>query len=51
MTKPCSVVAITPIEDAKQVEIFGHPLGTIMYTVEFADGTDKLVSESDLTAI
>jgi hypothetical protein len=50
-TKPCSVVAITPIETAKQAEVFGHPLGTVMYTVEFADGSDKLVSESDLTEL
>jgi hypothetical protein len=46
--KPCAVVGITPIETLEQVELFGYPMGTVMYTVEFGDGTDKLVMESDL---
>jgi len=47
-TKLCSVVAITPVETADQAKIFGYPPGTVLYTVEFGDGTDRLVSEDDL---
>jgi hypothetical protein len=46
--KRCCVVAITPVETAKQAEVFGYSVGTIMYTVEFGDGSDKLVPEGDL---
>jgi hypothetical protein len=46
--KRCAVVGITPIESERQARYFGYPLGTVLYTIEFQDGTDKLVSESDL---
>jgi len=44
----CSVCGITPVENEEQAGIFGHPVGTVLYTVEFGDGSDKLVPESDL---
>ena len=44
----CCIVGITPVETAEQSELFGHPRGTVMYTIEFGDGTDKLVPEDEL---
>jgi hypothetical protein len=46
--KTCSIVGITPIETEDQVRVFGYPLGTVLYTVEFGDGSDKLVPEAAL---
>jgi hypothetical protein len=46
----CSIVSITPIETVEQSEAFGFPQGTIMYTIEFGDGTDKLVPQNELVA-
>jgi hypothetical protein len=47
---PCSVVAITTVDNPKQAEIFGYPQGTVVYTIEFGDGTDKTVSEEELSS-
>ena len=44
----CCIVGITPVETAKQSKLFGHPQGTVMYTIEFEDGTDRLVPEDEL---
>jgi len=44
----CAVVGITPVASDEQAIHFKYPVGTVLYTVEFADGSDKLVSESDL---
>jgi hypothetical protein len=44
----CFIVGITLVETAEQSELFGHPQGTVMYTIEFEDGTDKFVSEDEL---
>jgi|HubBroStandDraft_1064217.scaffolds.fasta_scaffold160063_2 hypothetical protein len=46
--KRCWVVGITPIEREEQGIVFKCPLGTVLYTVEFKDGSDALVAESDL---
>lgn len=46
--RQCSVVGITPVEAESQVPLFGHPLGTVLYTIEFGDGSDKLVPEDGL---
>jgi hypothetical protein len=46
--KPCAVVSITPVESEEQTRHFKRPVGTILYTVEFSDGTDALVTEADL---
>ena len=47
----CVVVGITPVENEKQERVFKHPRGTILYTVEFGDGTDELVAEDDLRPV
>jgi hypothetical protein len=47
-TTPCAVVGIMPVETLEQAESLGHPCGSVLYTVEFGDGPDKLVSESEL---
>ena len=47
--RPGSVVGITPVETPAQVEHFGYPLGTVLYTIEYSDGTDQLVPESELS--
>jgi hypothetical protein len=46
--RTCSVVGITPVEVESQVSVFGYPLGTVLYTVEFGDVSDKLVPENTL---
>jgi hypothetical protein len=46
--KRCVVVSITPVENDQQSKHFKYPIGTLLYTVEFGDGTDKLVAERDL---
>jgi len=48
--KPGWVVCMEPveIENDEQVRHFGFPIGSVVYTVEFQDGTDALVAESDL---
>jgi hypothetical protein len=48
--KRCVVVGITPVENAEQVEHFKQPAGTVLYTVEFGDGSDALIPEGDLRA-
>lgn len=48
--KPCEVVGITAVENARQAEVFNVPIGTVLYTVEFADGSDALVPEIALEA-
>ena len=46
--KLCEVVAITVVESVRQSEVLGSPLGTVLYTVEFSDGSDALIPESAL---
>jgi hypothetical protein len=46
--KRCAVVGITPVENEEQAKHFKRPVGTVLYTVEFGDGADALVSEADL---
>lgn len=46
--RPCEVVAITPVESPQQAHTFDVPVGTILYAVEFVDGSDALVAEADL---
>jgi hypothetical protein len=46
--KPCCVVGVTQIENQEQAKHLNYPVGTILYTVEFSDGTDAFVSENDL---
>jgi hypothetical protein len=46
--KPCAVVGITTVTNEEQARVLGHPLGTILYSVEFGDGTDALLLEERL---
>lgn len=48
IARPCAVVGITPVNNEALVRIHGHSLGTILYSVEFADGTDSLIPENEL---
>lgn len=42
------IVSITPVESMEHARHFNCPVGTVLYTVEFGDGTDALLSERDL---
>jgi len=44
----CWVVGITPVENEQDARNFNYPIGTVLYTVEFPDGTDALMPEEDL---
>jgi hypothetical protein len=46
--KRCVIVSITPVETEEQSRHFKRPIGTVLYTVEFGDGSDALVTEGDL---
>jgi hypothetical protein len=46
--RECFVVSITPVDNEEQERHFKYHRGTVLYTVEFLDGTDALVAESDL---
>ena len=45
------VVSITPVESEEQASHFNRPIGTVLYTVEFIDGTDAFVPDSDLRPV
>ena len=49
--RSCCVVGITIVETEDQSQVIGHPMGTILYTVEFGNGSDKLVPERALEPI
>ena len=49
--KRCAIVGITLVESEEQATHFRHPVGTVLYTVEFGDGTDALISEGDLRPV
>ena len=46
--RPCAVVGITSIETETQSRVFGHPVGTTVYLVEFGDGKDAIFPEEHL---
>lgn len=48
LDKPATVVGVTSVETAEQSRVFGCPVGTMLYTVEFGDGSDALVTEENL---
>jgi hypothetical protein len=48
VVKPGAVVGITVVEDVRQSRVFAFPPGTVLYTVEFSDGSDALIPESAL---
>jgi hypothetical protein len=49
-SRPCEVVGITAVESAEQAETLNVAIGTVLYTVEFGDGSDALVPEIALEA-
>jgi len=51
LLKPCEVVGITRVESVQQSEIFKVPIGTVLYTVEFGDGSDVSVPEGALETL
>lgn len=46
--KVCTVVGITSVDNAEQSRAFGQPVGTVLYSIEFGDGSDALVVEERL---
>ncbi len=44
----CVIVGITPVDSEEKAKHFKCAVGTLVYTVEFGDGTDALVLEADL---
>ena len=48
LARPCTVVGITPVETQAQSLALNSPLGSILYTVEFGDGSDAFVPEEQL---
>jgi len=42
----CAVVSITPVESEEQANHFKYPIETVLYTVEFGDGSDAFVPEA-----
>jgi hypothetical protein len=46
--EPCEIVGITVVDSVQQAEALSVPLGSVLYTVEFADGSDALVPEAAL---
>jgi hypothetical protein len=49
--KQCSVVGITEVQSQRQAEMLASPIGAVFYTVEFGDGSDRLVSEDVLSPL
>lgn len=45
--EPCPIVGITPVDNEALASTVNYPLGTILYTVEFGDGSDALVPEEN----
>ena len=50
-SEPCAVVGITPVDDDKLSEAVGFPVGTVLYIVEFSDGSDAVVPEDALSPL
>jgi hypothetical protein len=49
--KPGTVVGITVVDNAELAKDLKQPMGAVLYTVEFGDGSDQLVLESSLTPL
>jgi hypothetical protein len=48
LQQPGTVVGISPVDNPEQSRAFEYPVGTILYTVEFGDGSDGLFPEEQL---
>lgn len=46
--RKCIVVGITKVSTEEQSNAIQYPIGTVLYTVEFGDGSDMLVPEANL---
>jgi hypothetical protein len=46
VVKPGSIVTFTIVDGTEKAERLGFPPGTVLYTVEFPDGSDALIPES-----
>jgi hypothetical protein len=49
--RSCCVVGIAMVATEDRMQVFGHPAGTNLYTVEFGDGSGQLVPEQKLEPI
>ena len=48
VANPCTVVGITPVATEEQSSALNTPLGSVLYTVEFGDGSDAFLPEEQL---
>ena len=48
VAKPCTVVGITQVETEEQSRALKSARGSVLYTVEFGDGSDAFVPEEQL---
>lgn len=46
-----AIVGVTRVETAEQALNFGCHLGATVYTVEFGDGSDELVTQEQLESL
>jgi len=51
INRPGAIVGITEVLSDKQAEVLGFPLGTVLYTVEFGDGSDQNIPEAELVPL
>lgn len=51
LARPGTVVGISSIENAEQARALEYPIGTLLYTVEFSDGSDGLIPEDHLAPL
>ena len=50
LVKPATVVGITAVDTEEQSRALNFPVGSVLYTVEFGDGSDAFVPEEQLEA-
>ena len=48
LARPCAVVGITSVDTEQQSRVLNSPVGSVLYTVEFGDGSDACVPEEQL---
>ncbi len=48
VAKPCTIVGITSVETKERSRSLNSPLGSVLYTVEFGDGSDAFLPEEQL---
>ncbi len=50
LARPCTVVGITSVDTEQQSRALNFAVGSVLYTVEFGDGSDAFVPEEQLEA-